>query len=239
MEENRFTMRSLPEEIRPYERAEALGEERLSDAELLAVLLRSGTKESTALEIAQTLLKKFGGLRGIGAASREKLSEIKGVGRVKAIVLRSAFELSKRGSREKRVEKVQIRSVQNIADLYMAEMKAANEQVRVVLLDVRSRIIRDEIVSVGSSNKAMVDPKDIFTAAIDGRAASIVLMHNHPTGDCSPSKDDFEFTEKMVRAGRLLGIRVVDHLIFGDNTYYSFFESGDMVKISGRAERAG
>ena len=238
MEENKATMRCLPEELRPYERAEALGEEKLSDAELLAVLLRSGTKESTSLDVAQTLLRKFGGIRGLGAASRERLSEVKGVGRVKAILIRSAFEIGKRGIREKRVERTQIKSVEHFADLYMAEMKSPQEQLRVVLLDTKSRIIRDEIISIGTSNQARVNPKDIFSVAVDGRAESIVLMHNHPTGDCSPSREDYEFTERIFRAGKILGITVVDHIIFGDNVYYSFFESGDMIKIAGKAERA-
>ncbi len=239
MEENKITMRSLPEEVRPYERAEALGEEKLSDSELIAVLLRSGTRESTALEIAQKLLRNFGGIRGLEAASREKLSEVKGVGRVKATVIRSAFELGKRGIREKRVEREPVNSVDRLAELYMAEMTSSQERVKAVMLDNKCRIIRDEIISVGSSNRAMVDPKDIFAAAIDCRAHSIVLMHNHPTGDCSPSDDDAEFTRRMYRAGNLLGIKIVDHLIFGDNTYYSFFQSGEMARIAGITERAG
>ena len=239
MEEKKTTMRLLPEEMRPYERAEALGEEKLSDAELLAVLLRSGTKESTALEMAQILLKRFGGLSGLAAASRERLSEIKGVGNVKATVIRSAFELGKRGIRAKRVERVQIKSVEHLAGLYMAEMRSPQEQLRVVLLDTKSRIIRDETVSIGSSNQARADPKDIFSAAIEGRAESIVLMHNHPTGDCTPSREDYRLTERMFSAGKILGITVVDHIVFGDNAYYSFYESGDMLKIAGMAERAG
>lgn len=236
---NRATMRLLPEEIRPYERAEALGEEKLSETELLAILLRSGTKERTALEVAAALMKQFGGLRGIAAASREKLSEVKGVGRVKAIVLRSAFELGKRELKEKRISREQIKNVDDLALLYMEEMQSAQEQVKVVLLDTKSRIIRDVTVSVGTANKAAVDPSDIFYAAIEGRARSIVLMHNHPTGDCSPSPDDYALTSRIFRAGKLLGITVADHLIFGDNDYYSFFESGDMMKIAGATERAG
>jgi DNA repair protein RadC len=242
MKDERATMRSLPRELRPYERAEALGEERLSDAELLAVLIRTGTRENTALDVAGKLLVGFGGLRGIGEASLERLSEVSGVGKVKAIAIRSAFELGKRAILESRMKKAQITRTEQVADLYMAEMRSSQEQFRVVLLDTRSRIIRDETVALGSSNRAIVDPKEVFRAAIAGKAETVILMHNHPTGDCSPSRDDYLMTKRLISAGKIIGIEVVDHLIFGDNVYYSFFDSGDMQRLEGTAElseRAG
>ncbi len=239
MDDKNLTMRSLPRELRPYERAEALGEERLSDAELLAVLIRTGTKDNTALDIAGKLLVEFGGLRGLGEASIERLSEIHGVGKIKAITLKSAFELGKRCILESRMKKAQITGTEQLAALYSAEMRTSQEQFRIVLLDTRSRVIRDEKIALGSSNRAIVSPKEVFKAAISGRAETIILMHNHPTGDPSPSREDYMLTGRLVSAGKLIGISVVDHMIFGDNSYYSFFDHGDMQMLAEKAETAG
>lgn len=239
MKKNETAMRNLPKEIRPYERAQALGEGHLSDAELLAVLLRSGTTEQSSLELAEDMLKRFGGLKRLSRAALKKLTAVNGVGRVKAITIKCAFELGKRIARERRVAGAQIVHVRQLAALYMAEMDTPQEQVRMVMLDIKSRIIGDVEISRGSADRAVVDPKMIFSAALESGACSIILMHNHPTGDLTPSEEDYRMTDRIQSAGRLLGILVPDHVIFGDGRYYSFFENGDLPKIRGISERAG
>ncbi len=226
------TMRNLPAAIRPYEKAEALGADRLSDAELLAVMIKSGTREKSSLELAQELLNKHGGLRGLGALSPEDLREANGIGRVKAVTLKCALELGGRMLREKRIERRQLTSVKDVADLYSAEMDSEREEFRIVLLDSKSRIIRDRLISVGTSERALVDPREVFFAALSGRASALLVMHNHPSGDPAPSPEDFSTTRRLFEAGRILGITLVDHIIFGAGCYYSFHEQGDMFRIA-------
>ncbi len=236
---NEGTMRELPAEIRPYEKALALGTDKLSDTELLAVLIKSGTKKKKALETAQEMLTRYGGLRRMAEQSIARLSETEGIGSVKALTLKCAFELGTRVSRESRITRVQIAAVSDLAEMYRAEMNSPKELFRVVMFDIKSRIIRDELVSVGTSDRALVDPKEVFLPALEHRAASIAVMHNHPAGDPSPSTEDMETTGRLFRAGRLLGITLVDHLIYGGGTYYSFYEHGDMQRIAFSADGEG
>ena len=232
MNGNEGTMRELPAEIRPYEKAMALGADKLSDAELLAVLIKTGTRKKKALETAQEMLARYGGLRRMAEQSIARLSETEGIGCVKALTLKCAFELGTRVSREHRIARVQISGVGDLVEMYRAEMNSPKELFRVVMFDIRSRIIKDELVSMGTSDRAPVDPKEVFLPALEHRAATIAVMHNHPAGDPSPSREDFETTARLYRAGQLLGIKLVDHLVFGGNTYYSFFEHGDMLKLA-------
>ena len=236
MIESGGTMRELPAEVRPYEKACALGTDKLSDAELLAVLIKTGTQKKKALETAQEMLTRYGGLRRLAEQSIARLCETDGIGSVKALTLKCAFELGTRVSRESRI--VRIAAVSDLAEMYRAEMNSPKELFRVVLFDIKSRIIKDELVSMGSSDRAPVDPREVFLPALEHRAASIAVMHNHPAGDPSPSREDVETTARLFRAGKLLGITLVDHLIFGGNTYYSFYEHGDMQRIAFSEDRA-
>ena len=208
----------LPEAERPREKLHALGAERLSTAELIAILLRTGTSGQSALETGNELLKRFQTIERLSAASIEELSEIKGVGLAKAVQLKAAFELAARlpSSRENRQP---ITRPRDVADLLREPMQHYGvEQFHVLLLDTRNRLIRDVEVSRGTLNASLVHPREVFKEAVKASAASIVLVHNHPSGDPTPSSDDIKITRELVEAGRIMKIEVLDHIIIGKRT---------------------
>jgi len=208
----------LPEAERPREKLHALGAERLSTAELIAILLRTGTSGQSALETGNELLKRFQTIERLSAASIEELSEIKGVGLAKAVQLKAAFELAARlpSSRENRQP---ITTPRDVADLLREPMQHYGvEQFHVLLLDTRNRLIRDVEVSRGTLNASLVHPREVFKEAVKASAASIVLAHNHPSGDPTPSSDDIKITRELVEAGRIMKIEVLDHIIVGKRT---------------------
>jgi len=222
-------MRALPEALRPYEKAEALGTEQLSDGELLAVLIRSGTRAKTALELGNELLLRSGGLAGIGGLTLRELSETPGIGRVKAITLKSALELGNRVCRERRICRTEAHTAEELVRLYSADMRGEREVFRVVLLDNHVRIIGDTVISIGTSDRTLVSPKEVFCEALRQRAASVVAMHNHPSGVPEPSLEDIQATERLAQAGNVVGIPLADHIIFAGDRYYSFFEQGKLA----------
>lgn len=208
----------LPQSERPREKLHALGAERLSTAELIAILLRTGTGGQSALETANELLKRFQTIERLSAASIEELSEIKGVGLAKAVQLKAAFALAERlpASRENRKP---ISTPRDVADLLREPMQHYGvEQFHVLLLDTRSRLIRDVEVSRGTLNASLVHPREVFKEAVKASAASVVLAHNHPSGDPTPSSDDIKITRELVEAGRVMKIEVLDHIIVGKRT---------------------
>ncbi len=226
------TMKMLPESIRPYERIEAFGPQTLSDGELLAVLLKSGSRKRNVLAVAQDVLTRSGGLSGIGALSVQALTEIEGVGWVKAVTLLAAYEIGRRISKGQQVRKTKIRGIDQLAAMYAPEMmQMPQEHFKAVLLDRKWQILKDVTVSVGTVDHAIVHPREVFAEAVTNRASGIVVMHNHPSGDATPSKEDRETTRRLLNAGQILGIMLADHIVFGKDQYYSFFLEGEMERL--------
>src|SRR2546425_1575656 len=204
---------------RPRERLAADGAEALSNADLVAILLRTGMKGYSAIHIAQQLLARFGTLEELARASLDQLRQVKGVGRDKAIALKSAFTLAQRMVRELQQEAPVLDTPERIADLLREENRAYEvEHFQVVLLNTRRKLIRIEKISQGTLDTILVHPREVFKLAIAANAAAVVLAHNHPSGDPSPSEADIKVTRDLIRAGQLLKIDVLDHVIIGRNT---------------------
>lgn len=225
---NKWTMKELPEDERPYERLESLGAKALSDAELLSIILRTGGRDHTSIDIARQVLslsdKKLSGLH---QCRMEELQQIRGIGRVKAIQLKALAELSIRMAKADALYRYRVNSPKSIAKIYMEEMRYLDkEHIKVVFLDTKNGIISDIYISIGTVNASLVDPREVFKEALARGAVNIILLHNHPSGDPSPSSDDIEVTKRMVRAGDVIGIKVIDHLIIGDGIYLSMKERG-------------
>lgn len=220
-------MRDLPSEDRPRERLLRYGPQALSTMELMAILLRTGTRDYSAVGLAEHLLSKCGGLRGVAKASVRELSKIKGIGPVKAVEIAACVELGRRLSTRVSEPRPIITSPEDAADLLLPEiMGETKEHFLSLLLDTKNRVIKTLTVSVGSLDSSIVHPREVFKDAITHSAASILVAHNHPSGDLTPSPEDKAVTRRLVEAGQLLGIEVLDHLILGDGRWLSLKERG-------------
>ncbi len=229
----RLRIKDLPEEDRPYEKLEKCGAENLTDAELLAVIIRTGTKESTSLDLTRKIMNEFSngkGLLYLKNTSLSQLRKIKGVGRVKAIQLKAAGELASRMIvTDGKSGRHKITSPCDIRDIYLEKLRYANKEKFIVLaLNTRNEIIREIEVSVGSLSETIVHPREVFAEVIKEPAAAVILMHNHPSGDPSPSGNDKKTTARLEEAGKILGIRILDHVIIGNRNIFSFKENGLM-----------
>ncbi|WP_073342792.1 RadC family protein [Caldanaerobius fijiensis] len=213
----------MPSDERPRERMLKYGPEVLSNVELLAIIIRTGTKNESAIKLAERLLNRAGedGLKFLLDSSLEELSKIKGVGLAKAAELKAAIELGIRV--QKAARKIHtITKPQDIADLLMVEMRYLKKEVfKIVLLNVKNQVISIENISIGNLNSSIVHPREIFNAAIRKYSASIILVHNHPSGDPTPSMEDINVTKRIIEGGKILGIDVLDHIVIGDGTYVS------------------
>lgn len=218
----------MPECLRPYEKAYGQGAETLDDAELLAVILRSGTRGKSSVSLAGDVLKKAGGtLSGLYDLSVKELKEIGGIGDVKALELKCIAELSKRIARSKAAFRPDFSDAAYIAAAYMEDMRHRDQEVlKLLLLDVRFRLIGEQDISKGSVSESMVPVREILITAIKAGAVNMVLIHNHPSGDPTPSGADIAATETVMNAGRLTGILLADHIIIGDGVYVSLREKG-------------
>src|SRR5436853_3120534 len=204
---------------RPRERLAAEGAEALSNAELIAILLRTGMKGYSAIHIAQQLLARFGTLEELARASLDQLRQVKGVGRDKAIALKSAFTLAQRMARELQQETPVLDTPERIADLLREANRLYDvEYFQAVLLNTRRKLIRIEQISQGTLDTILVHPREVFKSAILANASAMVLVHNHPSGDPTPSEGDIKVTRDLIRAGQLLKIDVLDHVILGRAT---------------------
>ena len=227
-----MTMKTIPEGIRPYERLEQYGAQALSDAELLSVLIKSGTREKSALVVAQELLLKYGSLVDLGRAEMNDLKEQKGIGRVKAIEIFAAAELGKRIAVGKRKTPLKITDLEQLKLMLLVDMKALRQEIFVVMLfDKKWQYIKTVRISEGTVEQALVHPREVFYHAVKNMASAVVLAHNHPSGDCRPSRADTETTRRIVAAGRVMGIDVTDHIIVGNGDCYSMYCKGDMDMI--------
>jgi DNA repair protein RadC len=214
-----FRIRDLPLNERPRERLIAQGAGALKNSELIAILLRTGLKGTSAIQVAEQLLNKFQTLDNLSRASIEDLQLVKGVGRDKAVALKSAFTLARRMAMEMRQESPTLDCPERIADLLREENRAYDvENFQVVLLNTRRRLIRVETISQGTLDTILVHPREVFKSAIAANAAAVVLAHNHPSGDPTPSEADIKVTRDLIRAGQLLKIEVLDHVIIGRAT---------------------
>ncbi len=212
-------IREMPEGERPRERLARLGADALRNAELIAILLRTGMKGVSAVAIADRLLQKFGTLENLARATLDDLRQVKGIGRDKAIALQSAFTLAKRMAREIHAEAPLLDVPDRVADLLREEMRMMTvETFHVLLLNTRRRLIRSEKISDGTLDTILVHARDVFRAAITANAAAIILVHNHPSGDPTPSDADIRVTRDLIRAGQLLKIELLDHVILGRAT---------------------
>jgi len=216
---NGFRIKDLPDSERPRERLAACGAEALRNAELIAILLRTGMKGVSAIEIAEQMLLRFGSLDNLARASLEELRKTKGVGRDKAIAIKSAFTLAQRMAKEMRGESPLLDNPESIADLLREDCRFYDvEHFHVVLLNTRRKLIRVEQVARGTLDSVIIHPREVFKMAISANASAIVIVHNHPSGDPSPSEADIKVTRDLVRAGQLLKIEVLDHVILGRKT---------------------
>lgn len=222
------TVKELPESERPYEKFSKMGTSALSDADLLAIILKSGTKEQSSLDLARQLLSDYhGNLLNLYDLSYEKLLEFPGIGPVKAMQLKAVAELSLRIAETRSGYCLCLDSPLSIADYYMEQLRHRKEEQFVcAYFDNRCHFLGDDVLSVGDVSQTVVSPRDIFMKALARHAVSIVVLHNHPAGDPSPSAEDREVTLRLRECSELLGIMLTDHIIIGDNCYFSFHESG-------------
>lgn len=214
-----FRIKDLPLTERPRERLREQGADALSSAELIAILLRTGTRGSSALDIARRFLQQFDGLGELARAPLDVLRRAPGVGLDKAVTLKAAFKLAERMAREIRTESPLLDTPARIAELLREENRAyETEQFQAVLLNTRRRLIRVERLGTGTLNEVHVHPRDVFRAAISANASAVIVVHNHPSGDPAPSDPDIRVTRDLIRAGRLLRIELLDHIILGRAT---------------------
>lgn len=221
-------MKELPISERPYEKLEMYGEKALSNAELIAIIIKSGTREESSVNIAQKVLslEKNGenNLRFLQNLSIKDFMSIKGIGKVKAIQLKALCELTKRMSKPLNTNQIQINSPKDVADLLIEEMKfEKREIVKTIILNSKNIVLKIVDVCFGGTNSAILKPKDVLQEAIKIGAPKIILVHNHPSGDPTPSKNDFDFTERLVQASKIIGIELLDHIVIGDYGFESIF----------------
>ncbi len=223
-----LTIKDLPDSEKPYEKFLKYGPEHLSDAELLAVIIKSGTTGLKSVEVAQNFLnQKNHNLMNLYDVSYEEMLHMKGIGKVKAIQLKCIAELSSRITATKYIQRVALRDAGSIAVYFMEKLRhETQEQLVLCMFDTKCRLIADEIISKGSVNSSIVPPREIFITALQKHAVHIVLLHNHPSGISAPSREDDEVTRRIAECGQMIGIPLSDHIIIGDHNYYSYRESG-------------
>lgn len=220
-------LKELPIMERPYEKLELYGPEKLTNAELLAIIIKTGTKEETAVGLAQRILKinennEKDDLNFLQDISISEFTQIKGIGKVKAIQLLAVIELAKRINKPNNTNQIKIKNTSDIAKLLMNELKnEKREKVKLILLNSKNIILAIKDISYGGTHSAFLEPKDVLYEALKIQAPRIILVHNHPSGDTTPSKADYEMTDRIYESANLMGIELLDHIIIGNNTYDS------------------
>lgn len=224
------TMKSIPKEERPYEKCLEKGAGSLSDAELLSVILRTGSKGESALELSRKVLALQGegnGLLGIYHMSISDLTKVRGIGIVKAVQIKCIAELSKRISQSRFSEGISFKNPSSVAEYYMEELRHLEQEILLlVMLNSKGKRIGDQIISKGTVRSSMISPREIFIEAMRNQAVSILLLHNHPSGVPDPSREDIDLTLRVKEAGAMLGIELLDHIIIGDRQAVSMREQG-------------
>lgn len=222
-----MTIKELPQSERPYEKLELYGEKNLSNAELLAIIIKTGTKEYTSVDIARKILKlnemyDETSLSFLRDLSIEEITKIKGMGRVKAIQLKAICELANRMNKPSNYKKTQIKEPNDIVKILMNEMQYEKREIaKIVLLDNKNNILKIKDIAIGGNNFVNIGMKDILSEAVKINAPKIILVHNHPSGNSTPSKQDIEVTKKLELVVKLLGIKLIDHIVIGKGEYTS------------------
>lgn len=223
------TIKDIPPQDRPYEKCLQFGAEYLTDAELLAVILRTGRRGSNSLELSYEVLHlpytQKQGLAGLYHLSVQDLMNVPGVGKVKAIQLKCIGELSRRMSRQQAKSRLSFNMPGTIADYYMEELRHEEQEVLLcMMLDTKNHLLGEKRMFLGTVNTSLVSPREVFLEALRFQAVNIILVHNHPSGDPTPSRADVEITQRIRQGGELLGIQLLDHIIIGEHNYVSFRE---------------
>lgn len=227
--ESCYSIQTLPEDDRPRERLLRLGAEALSAAELIAILLGSGTKSAPVLQLSQALVARFGNLQQLSEATIQELCQVKGIGSAKAIQLRAAFSLGLRLNRQNVGPKFKVEHPVHAYNLVKDQLVGEKRELfMIVMLDAKGYVITHYTVSIGTLTETAVHPREVFYPAIRHKAVSMILVHNHPSGDLTPSKEDIELTRNLVSVGRLIGIPVNDHIIVGEKGYLSMRQKGEV-----------
>ena len=225
-----LTIRQLPKSERPYEKAKMYGFNNLSNSELLAIIIKSGTHDENSLDVSKRVLALVNNLNEIENLSIVDLQKVKGIGEVKSVQIKAIFELTKRINRPIDKEEIKLTKPIDVANLLMDEMKyEKQEKVKVLLLNTKNILISIKDIVIGETNFAQVTPKQIFSEAVKMQVGKIILVHNHPSGDPTPSKDDYNLTRHIIKAGDILGIRLIDHIVIGNNRYESIFSRRDFL----------
>ncbi len=219
-------IKELPEDERPREKLLKYGVDSLSNSELLAILIRTGTREMSAIDLSHRLLAlDHEGISFLAGSSLEELRLIRGIGDAKACQIIAAIELGKRIATKPKSNRINLSSPAEVAGLFLEEMRYYKKEFfKVLLLNTKNEIIMIEDVSVGNLNSAIVHPREVFSMAVRKSASSVILIHNHPSGNPEPSREDVALTKRLVSAGEIIGIEILDHLIIGDGVFISFKE---------------
>ena len=216
-----------PEDERPRERLLRFGAEKLSDAEILAILLRVGNQDTTAIDLARHLIQRFGGIRGMDAKSVNELCEVNGIGLAKAAQIKAALELGKRLFVAQANEKPAVECSEDVYRLVAPHLRNLSREVfKVILLTSRNTVIAEKTLFEGSLTESIVSPREIIKEAVNQSAASVVFVHNHPSGNPEPSDDDKQVTRRLKNACEVVGIAVLDHIIVGERGFFSFADAG-------------
>ncbi len=219
-------IKEIPQDERPRERLLCYGVEQLSNEELLAILLKTGTRDMSAKVLASYLLKEIGNISELQHTSYQMLAQMKGIGRAKACTLLAAVELGKRVLQKKSILYQKFTDAYQVASYYQDKIGHFKQEYFIcIYLDVSKKLIHEKVLFIGTLNRSLVHPREVFKEAYQVSASSIICVHNHPSGEVLPSKEDVLFTSQLVKVGKMLGIEVIDHIIIGEDKYYSFFEN--------------
>lgn len=223
-----FKVMDMPKNERPIEKLLYLGAESLTNSELLAVILRSGVKGENVISLSQKILSQIGGLDGILDVSYKDMVSIKGIKDIKASQILALSELVRRiGTLKSRQDRISINSPKDVSEMLMREMTGINQEIlKVIVLNIKNQVIKVKDTFKGSLNTSIVHPREIFSEAIKSGGANIIICHNHPSGDPTPSKEDINITLRIKESGSILGIQLMDHIIIGNNKFVSLKEKG-------------
>ncbi|RKL65908.1 hypothetical protein CR203_17700 [Salipaludibacillus neizhouensis] len=222
-------IRDVPKSERPRERLVRDGPQALSNQDLIALLLGSGTKSESVIQLSARVIQHFDGLKLLKEASIKELMDIRGIGEAKAVQLKAALELGRRIHQYPAEDRYVIRSPEDVSNYMMEEMRHLQQEHFICLyLNTKNQVIHKQTIFIGSLNASIVHPREVFKEAFRYSAASIICLHNHPSGDPSPSKEDIDVTKRLIESGRMIGIEVLDHIIIGDHRFISLKEKGHL-----------
>jgi DNA repair protein RadC len=238
MEKKNYTIKDWPDEERPRERLVKYGVDYLTDAELLGIILVKGYQGKTSVDIAKELLiENEKSLRKLDSLSYTEMSSVKGIGLAKFTQVKAALEMGKRLLRESSAPKKKIHNAVDLVDYFGPKMRDLKKEIfKIILLDVKNKIIRDIDVSIGSLTESIVHPREVLKEIVKASAASVIFLHNHPSGESNPSKNDMDITERLVEACNIIGVKVLDHIILGEDNFTSFAQEGLLQKTRSNDE---